>query len=134
MKKLLLSSITLLLFSCSILIFQISCQKEANANPNNITQLNKIVYIKEIPLNDGQNEIWTANIDGTNQQRVAINFPANYELDTENTNITLTPDNQKIIFALSINRVKAIYSCNIDGTNLNKIIEDGAGNYSIVAY
>ncbi|MBL0079228.1 MAG: hypothetical protein IPP53_08940 [Bacteroidetes bacterium] len=122
MKKLLLSSIVLLLFSCSILIFEVSCQKEAKADTNYITQQNKIVYLKEFPIENGQDEIWTANIDGTNQKRYSINFPANYELDAENGNITLTPDNQKIIFALDVNRVAGIYSCNIDGSNLVKII------------
>ncbi|MCB0509036.1 MAG: hypothetical protein KDD21_12135 [Bacteroidetes bacterium] len=133
MKKLLLSSIILLLFSSSILIFQVSCQKEAKADTNNITQQNKIIYIKAI-LASNENEIWTANIDGTNQQRVAINFPANYELEDDGGSITLTPDNQKIIFAMSVNNVRQVYSCNIDGSNLTKIIEDGAGHYSIVAY
>ena len=61
MKKLLLSSIILLLFSSSILIFQVSCQKEAKADTNNITQQNKIIYIKAI-LASNENEIWTANI------------------------------------------------------------------------
>jgi Tol biopolymer transport system component len=134
MKKLLLSSIILLLFSCSILIFQVSCQKEAKANTNNITQQNKIIYIKALPSAGDQNEIWTANIDGTNQQRVAINFPANYALEDDGGSITLTPDNQKIIFAMSVNSIRQVYSCNIDGSNLTKIIEDGAGHYSIVAY
>jgi hypothetical protein len=46
MRKLLLSAITLFLFSTSILFFQISCQKDVLANPNVISENGFILFTK----------------------------------------------------------------------------------------
>jgi len=117
MKKLLLSSIILLLFSCSMLLFQISCQKQANARTNE-TGSNKIVYSKYDGTSVG--EIWTANIDGTNQQKVNVTLPSN----TIAISTSVSKDGSKIIFATESNdsTKEGIYTCNIDGTNLTKVI------------
>jgi len=122
MKKLLLSSIVLLLFSFSILLFQVSCQKEANANTNNTTTTqNKILFVKS---QTGQpREIWTANIDGTNQQKVNITIPSGKTIDDET--VEITADGSKIVLVLWNNATPStgdIYTCNIDGSDLTKII------------
>lgn len=70
MKKLLMGSLALTLFSISIIIFQMSCKKDATAQTNNtsgIIQLNKILYSKNPTGTSGNGEIWTANYDGTGQ-------------------------------------------------------------------
>lgn len=135
MKKLLLSSIVLFLFSASILLFQISCQKQVNANPNQITQQNKLVYIKG--FGGSTDAVWTSNIDGTNQTRIPITFPSGLSL--ENGQVTITPDGSKIVLVLAgfSPDVKYIYTCNLDGSNLTKVVGDGTTNlnyYSITAY
>jgi hypothetical protein len=58
MKKILLGTIALTAFSCSIILFQISCKKSADAaTPTTsigITQQNKIIYTKNLPLSGSQ--------------------------------------------------------------------------------
>ncbi len=137
MKKLLLSSIVLLLFSCSILIFQVSCQKEALADTKNTTQLNKIAYTKSDTA--GVSEIWTSNNDGTNQQKVNISLPANYYI---RQSVTVSNNGTLLIFpvetAILNSGVDAgyIYSCNLDGSNLKRIIGDGSKSeiYTVDSY
>ena len=136
MKKLLLSSIVLLLFSFSILLFQVSCQKEANANTNNITQLNKIVYIKEIDGSPERTELWISDIDGNNQTKIPVTFPFDYQFSS----ISLTTDGSKVIFSVvnDTTRNGYIYSCKTDGSNLTKLVENIATEkamyYSVNAY
>lgn len=126
MKKLLLSSITLFLFSSSILLFQISCQKEANAGPNPKQSLNKIVYIKEIDVAPDRTELWISNIDGSNQNIIPVTFAFDFQFGS----ISLSPDGTKVIFSVVNDRSRDgyIYSCNIDGTNLTKLIEHTGTN------
>jgi hypothetical protein len=128
MKKVLLASIVLSCFSVSIVLFQISCKKSAQAqstNSANGLQLNTIVY--SIGLDSGvnvQNEYWLANLDGTNQRKVAITPPAGWYLTDD---VRLTPDGKTLIFTLydySYPRTNALYSCTLDGQNLKKIVDN----------
>jgi len=124
MKKLLLSSIILFLFSASILLFQVSCQKEANAGVINTNAANKIVYIKNYrPSGTLINEIWTANLDGSNQQKVNITIPSGKFIDNEN--VAISADGSKIIISIWDNIASStgdIYTCNLDGTGLTRIV------------
>lgn len=120
MKKLFLGSIVLTLFSISLLLFQLSCQEEVNANPTN-TQLNKIIY--HVFDNQSQKHtIYTANHDGTNKTPINIVIPgaANPSFNTPR----LSPDGLKVFFKASSGNTQAIYSCNLDGSNL-KVVLDG---------
>lgn len=129
MKKVLLSSITLFLFSASIMMFQISCQKQVNANPNQINQQNKFVYAK---LN-ATTDLWTiniCNIDGTNNTVVPISLPSGVKY---NGDVAINPDGSKIIFSArntTNTDIGYVYSCNIDGTNLTRIL-DSTGEPSL---
>jgi hypothetical protein len=63
MKKILLGAIAFFLFSISVSILQTSCDKDAEASPEEkteVTQLGKIFY--QIYGITGY-EIWTANYD-----------------------------------------------------------------------
>jgi|JI10StandDraft_1071094.scaffolds.fasta_scaffold712353_1 Tol biopolymer transport system component len=133
MKKLLLSSIVLFLFSASIMMFQVSCQKDANARINGTTQQNKIIYTKS---SSGITEIWIANIDGTNPTKVPISLPSNLYLVGE---ATITPDGNKVVFQARENspsNTGYLYTCNTDGTGVTKILGDGSLTvyYQITAY
>lgn len=123
MRKLLLSSIVLFLFSASIMMFQVSCQKDVNAKNSGTTQQNKIIYTKSV---SGTDEIWIANTDGTNQTKVPIVLPSNLKLG--NAQATISPDGTKVIFQareISISNTGYLYTCNTDGSGLVKIIGDG---------
>ena len=138
MKKILLSTIALTAFSFSIILFQISCKKSADAatpaTSTSITQQNKIIY--QVFTNQAS-EIWTANYDGTNQQKLNISLPTNVVV-AQDSGIKLSPDEKTIFFTAFIlggNSPGGIYSCNIDGTNAKQIISGGTyGNSIGVAY
>lgn len=129
MKKIVLSTIVLLSFSLSILLFQISCKKEAKAeSPVTGTTLNILVFTKSFPSVDYKWEIWTANYDGSNQKKVNLQLPSGVALD--GLSPTLSPDGKTIFFNV-LGAPKGnldgsdIYSCNIDGSNVKKVISHG---------
>ena len=124
-----MGSVVLTLFSASMLLFQMSCKKEANAQTTTtgLKQLNLIVFSKSIYVTTptgttSTNEIWTANIDGTNQKKIPITLPSGVKILA---NSKLSPDGKVIIFdvADAANEINLIYSCSIDGSNLKKIID-----------
>jgi Tol biopolymer transport system component len=129
MKRLLLSSVVLLTFSASISLFEISCKKSANAQSNTngatTSNLGVIMYTK-INSNTSVGEIWLANYDGSNQHIVPITPIPGYSVGRAR----LTPDGKKI-FISAYNGVTAkntaIFSCNVDGSNLVKVIDDPSG-------
>lgn len=119
MKKLLMGSVSLLLFSASLLIFQASCKKEANAQANTATtvQEGKLLVITS------DSNIGIENYDGSGLVNLHIAFPAGYHLPGQ-ANITISPDHKTIFFALTnvlTDNGTAGYACNIDGTNIRKV-------------
>lgn len=123
MKKIILSSIVLLIFSISIAVFQVSCQKDATANTDSITgvtQQNKIIYLKN-NKEASTTEIWTANYDGSDQKKL------NVDLSGMNPRrINISPDGQNIfiiVFLGVLGDKTDIYTCKTDGSNLKKIID-----------
>lgn len=126
MKKILLSTIVLLSFSLSILLFQISCKKEAKAElPVTGTTLNILLFHKIV---GGKSEIWISNYDGSNQKKINVQVPSGVTLDGGTT--ILSPDGKTIFFHVlgtpNGNLDGAdIYSCNIDGSNVKKVISHG---------
>jgi hypothetical protein len=168
MKKVLLGSIILTSFALSIMLFQISCKKDAQAQPSNYTlppatttslggiivgnglsvtssgtlsvtsigigQKNRIIFTKLLDrdLPTERNEIWIANSDGTNQQKINYNMPIGMTgiVGDYDQRVRISPDGQKVFFDLQeiSNNKRHIYSCNIDGSNLVKIIDGNAIN------
>lgn len=135
MKKLLMSSLVLTVFSISMLLFQLSCKKDATAQttPSGVTQRNIIAYTKNIrsgsiTSNTFTSEIWLANIDGTNQRKIPISVP----LARGVQDAKLTPDGNSIIFTASFTIPSGysylnIYSCSMDGNNVKKLVD---GSYT----
>lgn len=122
MKKFILSSLTLIVLACSITLFQMSCHKDAIAETeDNVIQQNKIVYTKRVQENP--REIWIANYDGSNQNRININLPSGY--DISNDVVKISPDYKTLFFIAYKGCDYSLFKCNLDGSNLLKII-DGA--------
>lgn len=93
--------------------------------------LNLILYYK-FNLNTGIVELWKAKPDGTSQSQIAFTLPPNTRVATE-TAPQFTAERTKIIIGL--NRLSGsaqvgrdIYSMNIDGTGLVRIIDGGGNN------
>ncbi len=127
MKKILLSSVVLLLFSTAMLVFQMSCKKDLNASPN---QQNKVLYVK---LESSGFELWTVSTDGSNKNKVPLTLPSNLSFPSTPSNFLqflplISPDGNKIILTLmdsNSSSAFSVYSCNIDGTNLTLIGAEG---------
>ena len=132
MKKLLLGSAALLMFSCAIMIFQISCKKDATAQtPTSVT--NKILLVKNAIGNyDGPFETWIANADGSNAVQVFTNISGWRLLPAK-----LSPDGSKIFFngtdstTISTLPRSEIFTSNIDGSNLQQITYDNTTGKSV---
>ena len=130
MKKMLLGSIALLLFSTSLLIVQISCSKtNAQTSSNAVTQLNKIIFYKQISTGK---EIWIANYDGSGATQIPVALPpnVNWDLIVTSSSLSISPDGQKIFFTVSTtgsSPTSEIYSCDISGGNVTLIATGGVG-------
>lgn len=127
MKKLLYSSMVLTIFSVSIILFQISCQDEADAAGPATTAANRFLYLYAVENNDtgeAVTEFWTANNDGTDKKKIPIVLPAGLALGDEGM---LTPDGLSLIFSVNadpdVEGINYIYSISIDGTNLKKVVD-----------
>lgn len=120
MKKVLLSTVVLFLFSLSITTFQISCSKGVEAQTNtSFTPKGKFIYLTSV--SGSSYEIWTSNYDGTGKTRINVTIPAGHEVDE----LEMSVDGTKIfydLYQLSSGR-GFIYSSNVDGTNMTKIID-----------
>lgn len=125
-----MGSVVLTAFSVSIIMFQMSCSKSADAQTGtSVTQLNILLYAKETETSPGVRviEYWTAALDGSNQKKVSITLPAGLSLSE---GAKLTPDGKKIIFEAS-NKTSAIgyiYTCNMDGSAVTKLVDNTTSN------
>jgi len=122
MKRILLSTIILTGFTLSIILFEISCKKSANAQSSvTITQEGKVLFINP----DGS--IGVANYDGTNQQTLNIVLPTGLIMYPYFGSLSISPDHQTIFFGVQTtggtgtNSKFYGYSCNRDGGNVRKV-------------
>jgi len=127
MKNILKGSILLIIFSFSIALVNISCNKEASAQTNtNTTTTQPLGILVFAKGGDKSTEFWTAKYDGTNQTKISLSgLPSTAEL-VKGT-IRISPDGKKFFFTLNLNPVNsqdAIYSCNVDGSGLTKLIDN----------
>jgi hypothetical protein len=121
MKKILYSTITLVCFSLSLILFQISCDDEAEASVKSET-LNRFLYVMYDDKTTGAFSFWTANNDGTDRKEISITLPA--ELFLSYGGARLTPNGQTLIFTTeNVTGDKFIYSVSTDGSNLKKLFD-----------
>jgi hypothetical protein len=97
----------------------------ANSTSGGLTQLNKLIYYKGY-------EIWTANYDGTSNSKVNITLPSGIGM-AYSSELTLSPNGQKIFFtagpgANGTTVSGDLYSCNIDGSGVTKVLDKGTGD------
>lgn len=129
MKKFLLGSIAFFLFSISISILQTSCDKDADAENSSFEDFNpikKILYYKEAASK--VTGIWVCNYDGTGHIKVNLSLPNGIVFPDPSEFLFLSADGKKIFFTagpdagLGFSVKTDIYSCNLDGSNLTKIV------------
>jgi hypothetical protein len=123
MKKLFMGSIVLTMFSIAIILFQLSCKKDVNAQTSggttSLKQLNKIIYQT---ITSGYSAIWTANYDGTNQTKINIIMPS--AIGDHIGDPKLSPDGQTVFIDAwdSTSNQYYIYTCSITGGNVQQIV------------
>ncbi len=120
MKK----TIIILLFSAiAFTSLQIACSKSEAQTPatTSTIQIGKIIFMRN-------NAIWTCDYDGTNLRAVNVTLPTGIGF-SDNKLAKLSPNGQKIFFTAGP-KVSGyndyygdLYSCNIDGTGLIKIVD-----------
>ena len=146
MKRLLLSSLVLLIFSASILIFQMSCQKSIQAqnsvyvlqpattsslggiivgnglsiNSSGILSTNasggSVVQTNKILYQTNTGSLVIADNDGTNAKNIAIPLPSG---SLGVNDVMLSPEGQRIYYTFSDDRgFGTIASCKIDTSDM----------------
>ena len=137
-----MSTMVLTAFSLSIILFQLSCKKQVDAattSNTSTTQQNKIIYLKDIyGGSPGCNaydsaEIWTANYDGTSQQKINITLPTGYVIVLGQM-VKVSPDGKTIFFDAfspgnnypTTSTPWSIFAANIDGSNAHLVVQGTA--------
>jgi hypothetical protein len=124
MKKLLYSSLILTLFSLSLILFQLSCREEAEAQAQIFQPIKKrILYTFQKA--DGTVEYWTARDDGFDYARLPIEVPASYKLGKDG--VFSADGTRLIVSVVDESDFTHIYSLSVDGTKLADKIVDGTG-------
>lgn len=127
MKTLFKSSVLLLLFSFSLLVFNLSCKKESIAQ-NTSTSIQNLGILVFSKAGDKANEFWTSKYDGSGQIKITItSITITGEIVKDN--IQISPDGKKFFFIANTNptnpsSMDAIYSCNIDGSGVTKLVDN----------
>jgi len=131
-----MSTMVLALFTISIVLFQISCQRTATAQTNSgASSINKILFAKSSGTGGSGTrvqELWTANYDGTGAVKINITLPTGVFI-ADAMNARLSVNGQKIFFeagppyqtGATTSTNNDIYSCNIDGSGVIKIVDKG---------
>lgn len=132
MKNFLKTTLYIFVFATAGILFQLSCSNSDSQASNNIGE--KFVYVKkEFPLPSEQQSIWICNIDGSENTQIPITLPPGMKFYSiyfsgEHSSVKLSQDEQKIIFTLQSNSgVPSIFSCNIDGSNLQEVLSFNQG-------
>lgn len=137
MKKLLLGTLVLLAFNAAVIITQMSCKKEAQAETP-VVRPTLVLYISygKNPDNSATSDIWACQIDGSNKKKLNITLPTNIRIGD---NASLTQDGRTVVFdtyelvSTTPYRTKdgGIYTCSTSGGTAQKIVDGNAeDNYN----
>jgi hypothetical protein len=142
MKRLLLSTLVLSCFAISTIAIQISCNKTIDAQTTGSTPsiIGKFIFRKVVSPTGSSysSEIWIANYDGTNASKVNIVLPTGVFFD-DGLTLAMSPNGQKIFFTagapdagnMNVSSRGDLYSCNVDGSGVTKIIDKGGATNRI---
>jgi hypothetical protein len=125
MRKLFLGSAALFIFSLSVIIFQISCSKDAEAynDDNNNDGDGKTVLYKKT-TSCGIDELWLMNSNAGNRRKVNIVLPSTDQFITHGR---ITDNGNKIVLITAklneTDNYRIFYKCNLDGSGLNQLFD-----------
>jgi len=107
----------LLLFSFSIIIFQMSCKKSASAQSSNST-VTTVAFIKVVGGNAFTSQIWIGTSTGGSITQVPI--PSTYVITSVENIVT----NGIVLFSAQHGTSPVytdLFSCKIDGSNITQL-------------
>lgn len=123
MKKIFNGAVVLLFFGMALTIVELACQKTVANVP--VIGFDKLVYYKRGPLGS---ELWTCNFDGSEDKKIPIQLPANYQIIAgDSAPVQRSTDGQRfafvaVDFTLTTGEYPRYeYTCKIDGTDLRLI-------------
>ena len=119
MKKLIMASAALFLFSTSIMIFQISCSKTASAGTsiNNGTASKIVFYTK-------QGMIGIKNADGTGTTSIiSPTLPSGFTLKSDG-DTDINSDGTQIFFVANSSTGRKLFRCDLSGNNVLQVVSD----------
>jgi len=134
MKKLLLSTIVLLAFSISLLIFDMSCRKDLVGQSDqtadltlkngSITSSNNSGIVLYSTVSTSGVQLWRMNYDGTGKTQINIVAPTDFSFDLASF-ARVSPDGKKLFFTGWSNSgsYHVLCSANIEGTNFKVIVK-----------
>ena len=132
MKSFLKSGLYVFTFAIAGILFQLACSNSDDVNFVSTSELGNLVYEKQSATGSA---IYISNYDGTNEVQVPITLPSNLHFSTLNGNGAqprMSPSGTKLFFLLSDDNdttiSSSIYSCDIDGTNLQEVISSTSTN------
>lgn len=121
MKKIIISSIALMLLSGSLALIQISCQQTA-ASPTLQTNTGTPVNLGVVLVASNDSTLFVMKYDGSDVKQIPIVMPAKKVM--QGFTSRLSPDGTKVFFMghdKDNGDIKTLYSANIDGSNLLSI-------------
>jgi hypothetical protein len=138
MRKLFMGSIALLTFSLAIIVFQISCSREAFADNGGDDGPNKgklVLYMVQNTQVAHGRSLWLMNSDGTDRRQVNIVLPGDeYDISEGGR---LVDGGKKIIFvaakANESEQIAIVYKCDLNGSGLTELFrgESFVENFNI---
>jgi hypothetical protein len=119
MKKLIMASAALFLFSTSIMIFQISCSKTASAGTSIINgTASKIVFYTK------QGMIGIKNADGTGiTSIISPTLPSGFTLKSDG-DTDINSDGTHIFFVANSSTGRKLFRCDLSGNNVLQVVSD----------
>lgn len=132
MKKFFLGSVAILVFSLSIIVFQMSCTKTAIAGDdddddcnggNSISNILFVInpYHPETPLPE---ELWIMDSNGNGKRKINVQLPSGERIEKakfvdKGTKILI----QIVLTTEPYSTIWKFYKCNLNGSGLVKIYE-----------
>ena len=114
-----MASAVLFLFSASIMMFQLSCSKTANAG----TTLTTGVASKIIYQSDGSAGFYIKNADGTGSTtNIKPSLPSGYFLSTSGEGPAIQSDGTYVyFFGANSSNQDALFRCDMNGLNVIRL-------------
>ena len=118
----------------------LSVTSNGTLSVNSTTSAPSLIFFSRSGISDDAgDEIWKANIDGTNQQKLNITLPNGYRISLNQASVNtngaalLVSSNQKLIFRATTSTApwSSLFSCDFNGSNVVKLLDNVGTSYAV---